>query len=62
MLSKSAQSVQDALSKKGVEAKVIELPSSTRTAEDTAQSIGCGVAQIVKSLIFRTKHTHQPIL
>ena len=62
MLSKSAQSVQDALSKKGMTAKVVELPASTRTAEDAAKAIGCHVAQIAKSLIFRTKHTNKPIL
>lgn len=62
MLSKSAQSVQDALSKKGLEAKVVELPASTRTAEDAAKAIGCQVAQIAKSLIFRTKHTNRPVL
>lgn len=61
-LSKSAQSVQDALSEKGLEAKVVELPASTRTAEDAAKAIGCQVAQIAKSLIFRTKHTNKAIL
>lgn len=61
MLSKSAQSVQDALCKKGIEAKVVELPASTRTAEDAAKAIGCQVAQIAKSLIFRTKHTNKAI-
>ena len=61
-LSKSAQSVQDALSEKGIEAKVVELPASTRTADEAAKAIGCQVAQIAKSLIFRTKHTKQPIL
>ncbi len=62
MLSKSAQSVQDALFKQGLTAKVVELPASTRTAEEAAQAIGCQVAQIVKSLIFRTKHSNRPIL
>jgi prolyl-tRNA editing enzyme YbaK/EbsC (Cys-tRNA(Pro) deacylase) len=61
-LSKSAQSVQDVLSEKGIDAKVIELPASTRTAEEAADTIGCEVAQIIKSLIFRTKHTNKPIL
>lgn len=61
-LSKSAQSVQDALAKKGLEAKVVELPASTRTAEEAAKAIGCEVAQIAKSLIFRTKVTRRPIL
>ncbi|MBI5346052.1 MAG: YbaK/EbsC family protein [Chlamydiae bacterium] len=61
-LSKSAQSVQDVLSKKGINAKVVELPASTRSAEEAAKAIGCEVAQIIKSLIFRTKHTNKPIL
>lgn len=60
--SKSAQSVQDVLNKKGMSAKVIELPASTRSAEEAAKAIGCSVAQIVKSLIFRTKHTGRPVL
>lgn len=62
MLSKSAQSVQDALSKKGIEARVVELPASTRTADDAAKAIGCQVAQIAKSLVFKTKQSHRPIL
>jgi prolyl-tRNA editing enzyme YbaK/EbsC (Cys-tRNA(Pro) deacylase) len=41
---------------------VIELPTSTRTANEAAASIGCTVAQIVKSLIFRTKESHLPVL
>lgn len=61
-LSKSAQSVQNVLDSHGVKTTVVELPSSTRTAQDAAQSIGCTIEQIVKSLIFVTKDTHQPIL
>ncbi len=62
MLSKSAQSVQDALSNQGIEAEVLELPASTRTAEEAAKAIGCQVAQITKSLVFRTKHTDKAVL
>jgi Cys-tRNA(Pro) deacylase len=62
MLSKSAQSVQDVLSQKGLAFKVIEFPAGTRTAQEAAQTIGCEVAQIVKSLIFRTKETNKPVL
>lgn len=61
-LSKSAQSVQLALAQKGLPFTVIELSSSTRTAQDAAQSIGCSVAQIMKSLLFRTALTNQPVL
>lgn len=62
LVAKSAQSVQTALEKKGLECKVIELSDSTRTAQDAASAIGCDVAQIVKSLIFKTKLTHRPVL
>jgi len=53
-LSKKAQSVQNALHAKGLDCKVLELPATTRTANEAAATIGCEVAQIVKSLIFRT--------
>jgi prolyl-tRNA editing enzyme YbaK/EbsC (Cys-tRNA(Pro) deacylase) len=61
-LSRSAQSVQDVLDKKGIKTKVLELPASTRTAQDAAQTIGCKIEQIVKSLIFKTHETNEPIL
>ncbi len=61
-LTKSAVSVQEALDKLKLECKVLELPSSTRTAIDAASSIGCDIGQIVKSLVFRTKKTGKPVL
>lgn len=62
VLSKTAQSVQDVLSKKGLLVEVIELSSSTRTANEAAATIGCDVAQIIKSLLFRLEKTKQPVL
>ncbi len=38
------------------------MPDSTRTAEDAANSIGCTIGQIAKSLVFREKQTDRPIL
>ena len=61
-LSKSAQSVQDVLNSKHIQIKVVELPASTRTAEEAASAIGCTVSQIVKSLVFKTKSTNKPVL
>ena len=61
-LSKSASRVQEALAQKGLDFKVIELDASTRTAQDAAEAIGCEVAQIIKSLIFRTKNSQKPLL
>lgn len=62
ILSKSATSVQKALDNLRLECKILELPSSTRTAIDAASSIGCDIGQIVKSLIFKTKKTEKPVL
>jgi prolyl-tRNA editing enzyme YbaK/EbsC (Cys-tRNA(Pro) deacylase) len=61
-LSTSAQKVQEALTALGLPCQVVELPASTRTAQEAAQAIGCTVAQIVKSLIFRGMRTGKPIL
>ena len=51
-LSSSAARVQAALKAAGIDARVVELPQSTRTAVEAAQACGCEVAQIVKSLVF----------
>lgn len=61
-LTASAQRVQDTLKSKGFACEVIELPEKTRTSQEAAQAIGCQVGQIVKSLIFKGKHTQKPIL
>jgi prolyl-tRNA editing enzyme YbaK/EbsC (Cys-tRNA(Pro) deacylase) len=61
-LSTSAQKVQDALNACGLICQIVELPDSTRSAQDAAQAIGCQIGQIVKSLVFRGKQTQKPIL
>lgn len=61
-LTKNAQSIQTVLEQKGLDCEVRELPGSTRTAVDAASSIGCDVAQILKSLIFKTKVSEKPVL
>jgi prolyl-tRNA editing enzyme YbaK/EbsC (Cys-tRNA(Pro) deacylase) len=61
-LSASAQKVQDALEARGLPCRVVELPASTRTAQEAADAVGCSVGQIVKSLVFRSARTDAPIL
>ncbi|MGF1619819.1 MAG: YbaK/EbsC family protein [Rhodomicrobiaceae bacterium] len=53
----SAQKVQDEARRLGLAITVKEMAESTRTAEEAATACGCGVAQIVKSLVFRGKET-----
>ena len=61
-LRESAARVQDFLTAKGFSFEVKELSSSTRTAQAAADSVGCAVGQIAKSLVFREKKTNRPIL
>jgi len=61
-LSKSAEKVQATLNKLGYDLVVMELPDSTRTAQEAANAIGCSVGQIVKSLVFKGKTSQNPIL
>lgn len=61
-LSDSAQRVQDILAAHGVTGRVVELPDSTRTAQQAAEAIGCDVSQIVKSLLFKTREEERPVL
>jgi prolyl-tRNA editing enzyme YbaK/EbsC (Cys-tRNA(Pro) deacylase) len=61
-LSASAQRVQDALTALGLPCRVVELPASTRTAQEAGDAVGCTVGQIVKSLVFRGARTDAPIL
>lgn len=52
-LSDTAQRVQDALAAKGFANRVLELEYPVKTAQAAADAVGCTVAQIVKSLVFR---------
>lgn len=61
-LSPAAQRVQAALKAHGLTIEVIELPVSTRTAQEAAEAVGCEVGQIVKSLVFRGRTSGQAVL
>jgi prolyl-tRNA editing enzyme YbaK/EbsC (Cys-tRNA(Pro) deacylase) len=61
-LSTAAERVQAILHSRGVEATVVELPASTRTAREAAQAIGCAVEQIAKSIVFRRAPSGEPLL
>ncbi|MBN1440742.1 MAG: YbaK/EbsC family protein [Anaerolineales bacterium] len=61
-LSRSAKKIQEALKKMGAACEVVELPDSTRTAAEAAQALGCAVAQIAKSIVFRTAESGKPVM
>ncbi len=60
-LSPAAQRVQQKLRAAGSEAQVKQLPVTARTAADAAAAIGCTVAQIAKSLVFKSR-SGKPVL
>jgi prolyl-tRNA editing enzyme YbaK/EbsC (Cys-tRNA(Pro) deacylase) len=61
-LAGSARRVQEALAERGFAPQVVQYPATTRTAAEAAAAIGCEVAQIAKSLVFRAKESGRPIL
>lgn len=61
-LKPGAQMFQDQMQSRGFSNPIIELPDSTRTAKEAAQSIGCRVEEIAKSIVFKLQSTGEPIL
>ena len=51
-----------ALLEKGISREVTTLPESTRTAVDAAAAVGCSVAQIAKSLVFKGAESARPVM
>lgn len=58
----SAARVQAAARDLGLAIRVVEMPASTRTAEEAAAACGCDVAAIVKSLVFKGASSGRPLL
>ena len=54
--------VRAALAAIGIATEIKAFSASTRTSADAAAAIGCTVAQIAKSLVFRAKPSGRPIL
>jgi prolyl-tRNA editing enzyme YbaK/EbsC (Cys-tRNA(Pro) deacylase)/mannose-6-phosphate isomerase-like protein (cupin superfamily) len=61
-LGRASSRVAEELRRLGATAEVREMPESTRTATDAAAAVGCAVAQIVKSLVFRSVVSDEPVL
>ena len=59
---KSTARVLRAAKELGLSIDILEMPSSTRTADDAAQACGCIIAQIIKSIIVVNTDTNSLIL
>ena len=60
--SSSVQRVRRALEEAGIAADIVELPGAARTARAAAEFLGCDVAQIANSLVFRGATTGAALL
>jgi prolyl-tRNA editing enzyme YbaK/EbsC (Cys-tRNA(Pro) deacylase) len=58
----SVKKVQQTLKSLGFSDEIVVFPDSTRTAIEAAQSVGCSLGQIVKSLVFKGTQSHMPVL
>lgn len=54
-LSESAAKVQDILTQSEIPLEIVKFETTTHTADQAAETIGCDVAQILKSLVFIKK-------
>ncbi len=62
MPSSGPQRVQAALDARGLACRVVTLADSTRTSEEAAAAVGCSVAEIAKSMVFRGRDSDRPVL
>lgn len=60
-MNSNSQKIQAILRNAGIATEIKRFPESTRTAQEAADVIGCDVAQIAKSLIFKSE-TNQAVL
>jgi len=58
----SVERVREALSRAGLQDTIVELPGAARTAQAAAEFLGCTVAQIANSLVFRAQASDSAVL
>jgi prolyl-tRNA editing enzyme YbaK/EbsC (Cys-tRNA(Pro) deacylase) len=58
----SVERVRRALERAGLATGIVELPGAARTAKAAAEYLGCAVAQIANSLVFRAARTDRAVL
>lgn len=58
----TAQRTQALLSDAGIDTRVVEFDQPTRTCAEAAEAIGCSVAEIAKSIVFRGKQSGQAVV
>jgi prolyl-tRNA editing enzyme YbaK/EbsC (Cys-tRNA(Pro) deacylase) len=62
LTSSSVERVRQALQHAGMDVDIVELPGAARTAKAAADFLGCEVAQIANSLVFRAEASDSAVL
>ena len=62
LTSPSVERVRDALARAGLKPAIVELPGAARTAKAAAEYLGCEIAQIANSLVFRAEASGSALL
>jgi prolyl-tRNA editing enzyme YbaK/EbsC (Cys-tRNA(Pro) deacylase) len=62
LTSPSVDRVRQALERAGMDSGIVELPGAARTAQAAADFLGCEVAQIANSLVFRAEASDSAVL
>lgn len=58
----TALRTQNLLAEAGIDTRVVEFEQPTRTSAEAAAAIGCAVAEIAKSVVFRAKESGQAVV
>jgi prolyl-tRNA editing enzyme YbaK/EbsC (Cys-tRNA(Pro) deacylase) len=58
----AAARVKAILGQMGLDTEIVEFAESTRSSAEAAAQIGCALAQIAKSLVFRARSSGRPVL
>lgn len=58
----TALRTQQLLREAGIDTQVVEFEQPTRTSAEAASAIGCSVAEIAKSVVFRAKASGQAVV
>lgn len=58
----AARRIQELLAQRGYDCQVVQFAKTTRSSAEAAAAVGCEVAQIAKSLVFRAKPSGRPVL
>jgi len=58
----TALRTQSLLAERGISTQVVEFEQPTRTSAEAATAVGCSVAEIAKTVVFKAKPSGRPVV